>query len=61
VIADMATRYRVPLTTAKRSLTNDVLLATSCRENGVTLVTRDSDYARLSRHLGAFRYVAPWL
>ena len=31
------------------SLVHDALLATSCRESGVTLITRDTDFARLCR------------
>ena len=40
------------------SLVNDVLLATSCREAGVCLVTENlSDFAAAQRHLRGFRYV----
>jgi predicted nucleic acid-binding protein len=41
------------------SLVNDVLLATSCREAGVCLVTENViDFAATQRHLRGFRYVA---
>jgi len=32
-----------------RSLPNDVLLATSCREEGIAVITRDRDFRRLVR------------
>jgi predicted nucleic acid-binding protein len=40
------------------SLVNDVLLATSCREAGVRLVTENTnDFATIQRHLRGFRFV----
>lgn len=43
-----------------RSFVNDVLLAMSCREAGVTLVTGNtSDFARIAR-VRAFEFVTPW-
>jgi predicted nucleic acid-binding protein len=43
-----------------RSFANDVLLAMSCREAGVILVTGNaSDFARIAR-TRAFDFVAPW-
>ena len=41
------------------SLVNDVLIATSCREARVRLVTENAgDFATLQRHLRGFRFVA---
>ena len=41
------------------SLVNDVLIATSCREAGVRLVTENThDFALIQRHLRGFRFVA---
>jgi predicted nucleic acid-binding protein len=45
---------------AQPSLVNDALLAASCRESGVTLITRDSDFARFKSHLRGWRFVPPW-
>lgn len=45
---------------AKPSLACDVLLAASCREAGITLITRDRDFGRLGRYLQGWRTVAPW-
>ena len=42
------------------SFLTDVLLAVSCRENGVTLVTRDADFATIARHLPGLTFVPPW-
>lgn len=42
------------------SLLNDALIAASCREQGITLVTRDGDFKRLAPFVKGFRYTAPW-
>jgi predicted nucleic acid-binding protein len=58
VIAALAARER--RTQPAPSFTNDALLATSCRESGVVLVTEDhGDFAAIQRHLRGFRFVAP--
>lgn len=62
VLAALATRERLRVTTAPRSLTNDVLLAASCREADVVLITRNfRDFAKIRRHLAGFRFAEPWL
>lgn len=42
------------------SLLNDALIATSCREQGITLITNDDDFTRLAPFVSGFRYAAPW-
>jgi predicted nucleic acid-binding protein len=43
-----------------RSFVNDVLIAASCREHGLTIITEnDRDFKRIQR-LVAFSFVAPW-
>lgn len=42
------------------SLLNDALIAASCREHGVTLITKDGDFKRLAPFVKGFRYAAPW-
>ena len=42
------------------SLPNDALIAASCREHGITLITRDADFKRLAPFVKGFRYSAPW-
>jgi len=44
----------------KPSLLNDALIAVSCREQGITLITKDADFTRLSPLVRGFRYAAPW-
>ena len=57
VLATLGTREGVDVARAG-SLVNDVLIATSCRESGVHLVTENSgDFTMLKRHLRGFRFV----
>ena len=42
----------------KPSLLNDALLAVSCREHGITLITKDADFKRLAFLVRGFRYAA---
>jgi predicted nucleic acid-binding protein len=42
------------------SLVNDILLAASCRENGITLITGDRDFKQIGPELRGFRHTAPW-
>jgi predicted nucleic acid-binding protein len=42
------------------SLLNDALIAASCREQGITLITKDGDFTRLAPFVKGFRYAAPW-
>lgn len=39
---------------------NDLLLALSCREAGMTLVTRDRDFRRLARHIPGLALADPF-
>jgi predicted nucleic acid-binding protein len=58
VLATLGTRDGVDVSRAG-SLVNDVLIAASCREARVRLVTENSgDFAVLQRHLRGFRFVA---
>lgn len=57
VLSTIAVKKRMPLATAPRSLINDALLAASCREADVVLVTTNArDFARIKRHLKGFRF-----
>ena len=47
-------------TAAHPSLVHDALLAASCREAGVTLITRDRDFNRFRTSLPGWRTVRPW-
>ena len=59
----LATLWRedgVPFRDRPRSFVNDILLAASCREQGVLLVSADRDYSRIAPLLKGFRYAPPW-
>jgi predicted nucleic acid-binding protein len=45
---------------ANPSLLNDALIACSCREQGITLITKDGDFDRFAPFLPRWRYVRPW-
>ena len=61
VLAALVRHERMVLARAPRSLTNDVLIATSCREAGAVLVTDNSrDFSAIQRHLRGFRFATPW-
>lgn len=59
LLASLATREGWTAA-AHPSLVHDALLAASCRESGVVLITRDRDFARLKTVLRGWRFVAPW-
>ena len=42
------------------SLLNDALIAASCREQGITLITRDGDFKRLGPYLKGLRHIESW-
>ena len=46
VLAALAAREGWQVFDEKPSLLNDALLAVSCREQGITLITKDADFAR---------------
>lgn len=60
VLAAVAAKEGWQVMDENPSLLNDALIAASCREQGITLVTRDGDFARLAPFVKGFRYVAPW-
>lgn len=60
VLAALAAREGWQVFDEKPSLLNDALIAVSCREQGITLITRDGDFKRLSPFVRGFRYASPW-
>lgn len=60
VLAAVAAREGWQLFDEKPSLLNDALIAASCREQGITLITKDADFGRLAPFVRGFRYAAPW-
>ena len=61
ILAALTEEHLFNLRSPANSLIRDSLLAASCREHGFVLVTNDTDYQRIKRHLKEFRYMAPWL
>ena len=60
IIAAVAARDGWHVFDENPSLLNDALIAASCREQGITLITNDGDFKRLSPFVRGFRYAAPW-
>ena len=60
VVAAVAGQEGWQLLDENPSLLNDALIAASCRERGITLITRDGDFKRIAPFLKGFRYFAPW-
>ncbi|MDQ3674299.1 MAG: type II toxin-antitoxin system VapC family toxin [Gemmatimonadota bacterium] len=60
VLARLAAEEGLELRRITKSFANDVLLALSCREAGLTLVTENAaDFARI-RRVTPFEFVPPW-
>jgi predicted nucleic acid-binding protein len=60
MLADVARREGWDVIYENPSLLNDALLASSCRERGITLITKDGDFDRFDPFLGGWRHLAPW-
>lgn len=60
VLAQMAREEGLEVGRVPKSFVHDVLLALSCREAGVTLVTDNGkDFERIARYID-FQFVGPW-
>jgi predicted nucleic acid-binding protein len=60
LLAELATREGWAAIHSNLSLANDALLAASCREHGITLVTSDGDFDRFLPSLGRWCHAKPW-
>lgn len=60
VLAELARPGQGVPASARQALAHDALLAASCAQAGVILITRDVDFVRIARLLPRFRHVAPW-
>lgn len=60
LLASVASREGWAAECDKPSLLNDALIAASCRERGITLITHDTDYRRFRPFLKQWTAVAPW-
>lgn len=56
----LAQARRLDRRTMPRSLVNDVLIAATCREHGVTLITDNQRDYELIQSVLPFDFVAPW-
>lgn len=60
VLRALARAESLALGRLTKAFGNDIMLAVTCREHGVCLVTENArDFARIRRHL-QFDYTAPW-
>ncbi|MPY90057.1 MAG: PIN domain-containing protein [Luteitalea sp.] len=60
ILAHLWRRDGVPYAKRRRSLVNDILLALSCREHGIVLVTKDGDFDTLRPFIRGFSHLRPW-
>lgn len=60
LVASVATREGWTTKSENPALLNDALIAASCRERGITLITHDTDYRRFRPFLTQWTVVAPW-
>ena len=60
VLAELVRRQGLEIGRASKALGNDILLALSCREAGLVLITdNERDFARIERVV-RFRFIPPW-
>ncbi|MBA2626722.1 MAG: type II toxin-antitoxin system VapC family toxin [Gemmatimonadales bacterium] len=60
LLGDLVRRDGLELGRVSKAFGNDILLALSCREAGVVLVTENTrDFARIAK-LAPFEFVTPW-
>jgi predicted nucleic acid-binding protein len=60
VLAELVRRDGLELARASKALGNDILLALSCREAGLVLITDNQrDFVRIAR-IVRFRFTSPW-
>jgi predicted nucleic acid-binding protein len=60
ILAGLFRQEGVAFRERPRSLVNDILIAATCREYGMTLVTDDGDFRIIRPFLRGFAFTAPW-
>lgn len=60
ILAALFLQDGVPFRERPRSLVNDILIAGTCRENGMTLVTDDKDFRTIRPFMRGLVLTAPW-
>lgn len=57
VLRELQRGHREPL---RQSLGNDAVLACACREEGITLITRDRGFRRIRRYVAGLQLARPY-
>lgn len=60
VLVNLINKEGLAYADTRRALVSDVLIATSCREHGIVLITNDRDFDMIRRHVKGWRAIAPW-
>jgi predicted nucleic acid-binding protein len=60
ILAALFRQNGVPFKERPRSMVNDILIALTCRENGMTLLTDDGDFKIIRPFVRGFSFLAPW-
>jgi len=60
ILAALFRQDGMPFKERPRSLVNDILIALTCRENGMTLLTDDGDFKIIRPFVRGFSFLAPW-
>jgi len=60
ILAALFRQDGVPFKERPRSLVNDILIALTCRESGMTLLTDDGDFKIIRPFVRGFSFLAPW-
>jgi predicted nucleic acid-binding protein len=60
ILAALFRQDGVPFKERPRSLVNDILIALTCRENGMTLLTDDGDFKIIRPFVRGFSFLATW-
>ncbi len=60
ILAALFRQDGLPFKERPRSLVNDILIALTCRESGMTLLTDDGDFKIIRPFVRGFSFLAPW-
>jgi predicted nucleic acid-binding protein len=60
ILAALFRQDGVPFRERPRSLVNDILIALTCRENGMTLITDDGEFKVIRPFMRGFAFIRSW-
>jgi predicted nucleic acid-binding protein len=60
ILAALFRKDSVSFRDRPRSLVNDILIAITCREGGLMLITADDDFRIIQPYLRGFKFISPW-